>query len=110
MTAMSKIATVRACAAACFALLVLACNGNTVQSPTSQAKQCFFDTECMSSQRCSRAKDNLMGLCVDKVAAQPADGTVGSGVVTSAPADASTPGTSPPPAATIQPQPGDISL
>ncbi len=102
---MSKIATVRACAAACFAVLVLACNGNTVQSPTAQAKQCFFDTECMSSQRCSRAKDNLMGLCVDKVAVQPGDGSVGTGFVTSASPDASAP-----PAATIQPQPGDISL
>ena len=97
-----------------FALLAFACNGNTVQTPTSQVKQCLFDTECMSSQRCSREKDNLMGFCVDKVAAQPVDGTATPPTTTGAPgtpgADGSTTGAPPAPAPTIQPQPGDINL
>lgn len=114
---MRKFAIARACAAVCFALLALplyACNGNTVQSPTSQVKQCLFDTECMSTQRCAREKDNLMGVCVDKVAAQPGDGSIGTGAVTSAPSTAGPDGSDaapiPPPAPTMKPQPGDINL
>ncbi len=92
------------------AVLVLACNGS-VQSPKSQVKQCLFDTECMSSQRCSREKDNVMGVCVDKVAALPADAstttTTGADPVQPAPAPAPAPGPAPAP---VQPQPGDIQL
>jgi hypothetical protein len=97
-------------AAGSLALLLAACNGNTVQSPTSQVKQCLFDTECMSSQRCSREKDNLMGICVDKVAAQPGDGAAATTTTGAPGADGSAPGSAPPPAPAIQPQPGDISL
>jgi len=95
------------------AIALLACNGNTVQSPTAQVKQCLFDTECMSSQRCSREKDNLMGVCVDKVAAQPADPSGTTTITGADSADGVPPLPPPAPSATtpaVQPQPGDISL
>jgi hypothetical protein len=94
------------------ALFPLGCKGGA-ESPTPQAKQCLFDTECMSSQRCQRERDDLMGFCVDK---NPQGVDAGQEQVAPAPPPLpSGPpvppgGSSPPPSQNLPPQPGDISL
>jgi hypothetical protein len=78
-----------------------ACNG-PASSPTSRAKQCFFDPECISSQRCLRKTDDIMGVCVDRGPSDAEGGAPAQSVAPSGPAD----GGAPSPA----PQPGEIAL